>query len=65
MTWTTDPTFGAAAEFDGATGYLETNAPSRRSTGAVIPTASSFSVSAWVDPSAPGTVLAQTTRLCA
>jgi hypothetical protein len=57
--WTTDPTFGAAAEFDGATGYLETNAPSQPSTGAVIQAGSSFSVGAWVKPSGPGTVLAQ------
>lgn len=58
-TWTTDPTFGAAAKFDGTTGYLETNAPSQPSTGAVIRAGSSFSVGAWVNPTGPGTVLAQ------
>ena len=59
VSWTTDPTFGAAAKFDGATGYLETTAPSQPSTGAVIPAGSSFSIGAWVNPSGPGTVLAQ------
>lgn len=59
VSWTTDPRFGAAAEFDGATGYLETNAPSQPSTGAVIPAGSSFSIGAWVKPAGPGTVLAQ------
>lgn len=59
VSWTADPTFGAAAKFDGATGYLETNAPSQPSTGAVIPAGSSFSIGAWVKPSGPGTVLAQ------
>ncbi|WP_034264113.1 LamG domain-containing protein [Actinospica robiniae] len=58
-TWTTDPTLGAAAKFDGTTGYLETNAPTQPSTGAVIQPGSSFSVGAWVNPSGPGTVLAQ------
>lgn len=57
-TWTTDPTFGAAAEFDGASGYLATNSGAP-SSGAVVTPGSSFSIGAWVKPSGPGTVLAQ------
>jgi Concanavalin A-like lectin/glucanases superfamily len=56
--WTTDSTFGAAVRFDGATGYLETNS-GEPSSGAAVAAGSSFTVGAWVNPSGPGTVLAQ------
>jgi hypothetical protein len=59
VSWTADPALGAAAKFDGTTGYLETNAPSQPSTGAVIQAGASFTVGAWVKPSGAGTVLAQ------
>ncbi|WP_034260713.1 LamG domain-containing protein [Actinospica robiniae] len=60
VSWTTDATFGAAAEFDGTSGCLETNAPPAQPLpGAIVPASSSFSIGAWVDPSGPGTVLAQ------
>jgi hypothetical protein len=58
VTWATDPTFGAAARFDGATGYLETYFGEPLS-GAAVTAGSSFTIGAWVKPSGPGTVLAQ------
>jgi Concanavalin A-like lectin/glucanases superfamily len=58
VTWTADSKFGCAAQFDGASGYLETY-PDQPSLGAVVAAGSSFSIGAWVDPSGPGTVLAQ------
>jgi hypothetical protein len=57
-TWTTDSKFGAAVKLDGATGYLETNS-GPPSLGGAVTAGSSFSIGAWVNPSGPGTVLAQ------
>ena len=57
-TWTPDSTFGTAVRFDGATGYLETNS-GQPSSGAAVTAGSSFTIGAWVNPSGPGTVLAQ------
>ena len=57
-TWATDPRFGAAVRFDGASGYLETNSEEPAS-GAAVTAGSSFTVGAWVKPSGPGTVLSQ------
>jgi len=57
-TWTTDKTFGAAVRFDGASGYLQTYT-GQPSLGAVVTPGSSFTIGAWVNPSGPGTVLAQ------
>ena len=59
VTWTTTTSpLGAAAQFDGATGYLETN-PEDPSSDAAVTAGSSFTIGAWVNPSGPGTALAQ------
>lgn len=57
-TWAADSPFGAAARFDGASGYLETNS-GEPSSGAAVAAGSSFAIGAWVKPSGPGTVFSQ------